>query len=455
MRRKVMFTSNRMSKAQLSIYVLILLPLLVPCEVFAGGQTKLVSVSSTGVQGNDESRNSSISSDGRYVAFDSNASNLVANDSNRFSDIFVHDRQMALVTRVSVSSAGEQVYGGSFNPSISSDGRHVAFHSGASDLVTGDSNGFTDIFVHDRLTAQTTRVSVSTMGLQGNESSSYPSISSDGMHVAFESDANNIVADDSNGSKDIFVHDRQTAQTTRVSVSSTGVQGNSISYNPSISSDGRYIAFESDSSNLVANDDNGSYDIFLHDRQTAQTTRVSVSSAGVQGDLDSFSPSISSDGRFVAFDSTAMNLVTDDSTGSADIFVHDRQTAQTTRVSVSSTGVQGNNHSYFASISSEGRYVAFTSGASNLVADDSNGFTDIFVHDRLTAQTTRVSVSSTGVQGNDECKKSSISSEGRYVAFPSDASNLVAGDSNGFRDIFVHDRPPGFLPCVPLILLGN
>ena len=283
MRRKVMFTSNRMSKAQLSIYVLILLPLLVPCEVFAGSQTKLVSVSSTGVQGNDESRNSSISSDGRYVAFDSNASNLVANDSNRFSDIFVHDRQMALVTRVSVSSAGEQVYGGSFNPSISSDGRHVAFHSGASDLVTGDSNGFTDIFVHDRLTAQTTRVSVSTMGLQGNESSSYPSISSDGMHVAFESDANNIVADDSNGSKDIFVHDRQTAQTTRVSVSSTGVQGNSISYNPSISSDGRYIAFESDSSNLVANDNNGSYDIFVHDRITTQTTRVSVSSAGVQG----------------------------------------------------------------------------------------------------------------------------------------------------------------------------
>jgi Tol biopolymer transport system component len=151
MQRKVMFKSIRMSKAQLSIYVLILLPLLVPCEVFAGSQTKLVSVSSTGVQGNDESRNSSISSDGRYVAFDSNASNLVDNDSNGFTDIFVHERQSALIIRVSVSSTGEQVYGGSFNPSISSDGRHIAFHSGASDIVTGDSNSVTDIFMHGRL----------------------------------------------------------------------------------------------------------------------------------------------------------------------------------------------------------------------------------------------------------------------------------------------------------------
>ncbi len=402
--------------------------------------TARVSVDSTGAQGNATSLNGSISPDGRYVAFDSAAFNLVPGDSNSATDVFVHDRQTGTTSRVSVDSAGAQGNNSSHFPSISSDGRYVAFLSFASNLVAGDSNSNPDVFVHDLQTGQTSRVSVDSAGVQGNSFSNLAAISSDGRYVAFESFASNLVLGDVNGGVDIFVHDRQTSQTSRVSVDSAGVQGNGSSTFPAISSDGRYVAFESFASNLVSGDTNGNYDVFVHDRQTGQTGRVSVDSASAQGTADSRQPTVSSDGRYVAFYSIASNLVPGDTNAAIDSFVRDRQTGQTSRVSVDSSGVQGNATSSFPSVSSDGRYVAFGSQANNLDPADTNGVSDVFVHDRQTGQTSRISVNSAGAQGNNLSYGPRISSDGRYVAFVSNASDLVLGDTNSATDAFVRDR---------------
>jgi Tol biopolymer transport system component len=375
--------------------------------------------------------------------------------------------------RVSIASSGEQANAGSSlangqvaATSISADGRFVAFASRASNLVDGDTNGKADIFVRDRQTGQTSRVSVASNGAQANDDSLGGSLSADGRFVAFDSTASNLVPGDTNGKADIFVHDRQTGQTIRVSVASNGAQANGHSFTPTISADGRFVAFRSDASNLVPRDTNNDSDVFVHDRDAdgngifdepggIRTIRVSVASNGAQASgpspflaLSSF-PSISADGRFVAFNSTATNLVAGDSNDKLDVFVHDRDAPggiQTTRVSVASDGSQANNHSDSASISADGRFVAFRSSASNLVAEDTNGTGDIFVHDRRTGQTIRVSVASDGAQANGQSFSPSISADGRFVAFRSEASNLVA---NGTVDCstlppracaFVHDR---------------
>ena len=313
----------------------------------------------------------------------------------------------------------------------------MTFDSNASNLVAGDSNGFTDVFVRDRKLHKTYLVSVGPAGVQGNGNSADPSISADGRYVAFESDASNLVAGDSNGREDVFVRDRKLHRTYRVSVGPAGAQGNNGSYSPSISADGRYVAFESDASNLVASDSNGYEDVFVRDLKLHKTYLVSVGPAGVQGNNFSDLPSISADGRYVAFESDASNLVAGDSNGYEDVFVRDRKLHKTYRVSVSSAGVQGNSASESPAISADGRSVTFDSIASNLVPGDANGYEDVFVRDRKLHRTYLVSVSSAGVQGNSDSFVPSISADGRYVAFNSDASNLVAGDTNGYEDVFV------------------
>jgi Tol biopolymer transport system component len=411
-----------------------------PAAVSTGTTTR-VSVASNGTQGNDESRWPSISADGRYVAFNSIASNLVPGDTNGYADIFVHDRQTGQIIRVSVASDGMQANERSGGASISADGRYVAFSSEASNLVPGDTNGWSDMFVHDRHTGQTSRVSLASDGTQGNIGSTGPSISADGRYVAFTSGANNLVPGDTNHSVDVFVHNRQTGQTSRVSVASGGTQANSFSDSASISADGRYVAFRSSASNLVPNDTNGWSDIFVHDRQTGETSRVSVASNGTQGNYWSWNPSISADGRYVAFESFSDNLVPDDTNGYFDVFVHDRQTGETSRISVASDGTQGNNDSQQrVSISADGRYVAFVSSASNLVPGDTNGYEDIFIHDRYMGQTSRASMDSDGTQANGSSAFPSISADGRYLAFVSAADNLVPGDTNEVSDVFVHER---------------
>jgi len=395
-----------------------------------------VSVDSAGNQGNRDSLLSSISADGRFVAFSSGASNLVPGDTNNRNDIFVRDTLTNTTTRVSVDSAGNQADDISYTPSISADGRFVAFSSNSSNLVPEDTNNTNDIFVRDTLTNTTTRVSVDSAGNPANRNSSNPSISADGRFVAFFSGASNIVPGDTNQRNDIFVRDTLTNTTTRVSVDSAGNEqyGSSFFSTLSISADGRFVAFSSNSANLVPRDSNVSRDIFVRDRLTNTTTRVSVDSAGNQGDYDSYNPSISADGRFVAFDSSASNLVRGDTNSSLDIFVRDTLTNTTTRVSVDSAGNQRNVGSNSPSISADGRFVAFASGASSLIGTETF---DIFVRDTLTNTTTNVSVDSAGNPGGGG--NPSISADGRFVAFDSESSNLVPGDTNNYRKIFVVD----------------
>ena len=247
-------------------------------------------MASDGTHGNSNSHNATISSDGRYVAFESTANNLVISDTNGYDDIFVHDRQTGHTLRASVASDGTQANNAGNLPSISANGQYVTFFSTANNLVISDTNGASDVFIHDTETGRTKRVSVTSDGTQGNSSSYNASISADGQYVAFESWANNLVISDTNSAYDVFVHNTQTGQTQRVSLASDGKQGNYQSHYPSISADGRYVAFESYATNLVISDTNYHYDIFVHNIQTRQTSRVSVASDGTQADGDSSLP---------------------------------------------------------------------------------------------------------------------------------------------------------------------
>jgi Tol biopolymer transport system component len=410
------------------------------------GATIRVSVASDGAEADGNSDWPAISGDGRIVAFASGAGNLVAGDTSGLLwwDIFVYEVDSGETTRVSVASDGSAANGHSVYPSLSAGGRWVAFVSAAANLVPGDSNDAHDVFVHDRLTGATTRVSVASDGEEGHDNVDArwgaPPISAGGRFVAFGSRASNPVPGDTNMMADIFVHDRLTGETSRVSVASDGSQANGWSEDPALSADGRFVAFHSEASNLVAGDTNGMYDVFVHDRATGATTLVSLASDGTQGESGSYWPSLSPDGRFVSFISVAANLVQGDTNGYYDVFVHDRETGQTSRVSIASDGSQGNQASVRAAISDGGRFVVFGSIASNLVPGDTNDAGDIFVHDRANGTTTRLSVATNGTQGNSHSYGSAISTDAGVVAFVSAASNLVLGDMNGAADIFVHYR---------------
>ena len=421
----------------------------------AGSATVRVSVSSGGVQADSYSGlpiTSAVSADGRYVAFASPATNLVAGDTNGRPDVFLRDLTTGTTQRVSVSSAGVQGNKGSGayfhqlgNLAISADGRYVAFASGATNLVPNDTNTAQDIFVRDLVAGTTRRVSVASTRAQANGDSFHPSISQDGRFVAFASSATNLVAGDTNRHADVFVRDRATGSTRRVSIrggAATGVQGNGTSDMTSISGDGRYVAFLSDASNLALHDTNKTGDIFVRDRATGTLRRVSVSATGAQANRGSIAPAISADGQHVAFWSDASNLVAGDTNRVSDVFVRDLGTRTTRRVSVSASGGQANNWSNNPTISADGRYVAFDSGASNLVAGDTNQDTDSFVRDRTSATTVRVSVSSTGAQAIGNSYAAAISADGRYVVFDSDATNLVASDTNAATDVFARGPLP-------------
>jgi Tol biopolymer transport system component len=306
--------------------------------------------------------------------------------------------------------------------------------------------------------ASTELVSVRSNGKQGEDISgrfSAPAISANGLVAAVDSQATNLVGGDNNGVVDVFVHDRTTGRTTAVSVSSRGRLGNGVSTSPALSADGRFVAFESNASNLVAADTNSARDVFAHDRLTGDTTRVSVGPGGVQGNAASFDASISADGRFVSFISDASNLIAA-GTIQRQAFVHDRQTGATELVSVASDGTtQGDNVASGAAISGDGRFVAFGSFATNLVAGDTNGVNDIFVHDRVTGTTERASVRTDGGEGNDASLRPSISGDGAVVAFSSNATNLVDGDTNGVRDIFVRHRGSGVTERISVDSAGN
>lgn len=414
-----------------------------------------VSVNSAGIEGNAASSAPAISGDGRYIAFRSSATNLVSGDTNNLPDIFVKDTVSGEIERVSAGTGGIEANGFSTAPTISADGRFVAFQSFASNLVSGDNNNRADIFVFDRVTKETKLVSAAVDGTMGNFASSNPVISANGQFVAFQSFAKNLVTGDRNGTADIFVKDLVTGTIELVSLNSQGVQGINASNTPTISGDGRYIAFASLANNLVQGDSNGVADIFIRDRQTNTTSQISVSTSGQQADNgtpgdpnytpgSSSSPSISTDGRFVVFTSNANNLVNGDAQNTPDIFIRDLINNSTSLVSTSSDGTPGNAISSNAVISGQGRYVAFVSNADNLVAEDTPETTDVFLKDLNTGETKRISTNSTGEAGNSTSFSPSISNTG-VVAFLSSASNLITGDTNKASDIFVYGKAPSFV----------
>ena len=419
-----------------------------------------VSVASDGTEGNAHSYTPDISDDGRYVTFFSGASNLVNGDTNGASDIFVYDTQAGTPTRVSVASDGTEANGNAdIGPAISAGGRYVAFFSVASNLVSGDTNGRADIFVHDLQSGATTRASVASDGTQANDQSNEPpAISADGRYVAFFSYATNLVSGDTNWVPDVFVHDTETGVTIRASVTSDGIEGNNTSEQPAISADGRYVAFVSLASNLASGDTNDLFDVYLHDMQDGTTSRISVASDGAGGNGGSFNPALSADGRYVAFESEASNLVSGDTNGVVDVFVHDTQTGTTTRVSLAADGTEGNGRSVAPAISANGRYVTFSSFASNLISGDTNGAADVFVYDTQTGAVTRVSLPADGTEGNGDSSDPAMSADGRHIAFSSIAFNLVVGDTNPGSDIFVvdnHSASPTVEIYLPIIVRSS
>jgi Tol biopolymer transport system component len=416
------------------------------------GAIELVSVGIHGKAGNGTSGGVAASRDGNTVAFFSDASNLVVNDTNAMRDVFVRDISAATTERVSVSSAGTQSNGPSQTTggavAISGDGQIVAFYSSASDLVAGDINGQADIFVRRRATDVTERVSVATDGTQGNGASVSPSISEDGRFVVFQSLASNLVAGDTNNASDIFVRDLVNNTTERAC---GGVQANRYSFSPAISPDGNFVAFCSAATNLVSGDTNGKLDIFVCNRGTGVIERVSVGPGGVQGDGDSILPAISEDGRIVGFKSLATNLVTDDHDNLVDVFARDHVAGVTERISVSWTGGDPNDFSFPPSVSHDGRFVGFGSFATNLVPGDTNLSSDVFVRDRQIRVTFVADVNNQGQLANNGTPDAppGVSGDGLRVSFVSLASNLVPNDSNGTSDVFATENPFFCPECCP------
>ena len=412
-------------------------------DASAAQATRRISVSSSNHQANSYSLSPSISADGLFVVFYSDATNLAGSDTNSVPDVFCRNLTTSETQIQSVDGGSTLGNSSSSTPAVSADGRYVAFSSSADNLVPGDTNGQDDVFVRDRVLGTIQRISITSAGVQGNDESYYPEISDDGRYVTYYSFATNLVSGDTNGQPDVFVRDRLNAVTERVSLSSSGLQGDSASLNPSISGDGRYVAFESIATNLVSGDTNDSMDVFVRDRLNGVTVRASVNNASGQGNDDSREPAISADGRFVTFSSLATNMIGPfafDTNGFEDVFCRDLVNGGTGRLSLSSSSAQGNGASRVPSISADGRFVAFQSAASNLVSGDTNGERDIFLCDRSTNIVERVSVASDGAQGNDLSLNPSISADGRFVAFESRSDNLISGDTNEQWDIFLHDR---------------
>lgn len=416
--------------------------------------TTRVSVATGGIQSDRSSNRPAMAGLGRYVAFESNATNLVAGDLNFVQDVFLHDMLLGTTEMVSVGLGGTMANGESKRSAISADGNRVAFTSLASNLGALDFNLTYDIYVRDRLAGTTTRVSESSLGVEGNGLSTRPAISADGNSVAFRSLASNLVPNDLNLIDDIFVRDLVAGTTERVSVSTGGLEGNATSDRPTVSGDGSRVAFWSDADNFFPGDLPLTRDIFVRDRIAGTTTLVSVSLTGMPGNGPSSRPSISDDGRFVAFHSDASDLVAGDTNLAADVFVRDLLLGTTERVSVTTSGGQGNGLSSVPVISADGRFVVFRSIADNLVPNDWNNTEDVFLHDRQTGTTTLVSLNDGNQLGNDLSTRPTISADGGTIAYQSLATNLVPNDTNLVEDVFVHEGSGGLpLPSRDMIVL--
>ncbi len=396
----------------------------------------------TGITGGS----TSISKDGRYVSFSSKASNLVASDTNSKLDIFVRDRTNNQTTRVSVSSAGVESNRDSTISKISYDGRYVVFVSPALNLVTGTIYGYNNVYLHDRQLGTTELISVPSSGSTGNSNSGKTGIdvSRDGRYVVYSSEATNLVSGDTNGAEDVFVRDRKLGTTTRISVDSSGTQGNGQSTQASMSCDGAIVAFHSGSNNLVSGDTNSRVDTFIVNRVGGHE----VTNITIGGDLSSASsvaPVVSCDGGTVAYISSATNLVAGDTNSYMDAFAYNISTAATELVSQSTGGTIGKAENDPIGISGDGRYISFMSYGTALVSGDTNAKGDIFLRDRISGVTERVSMRDATTQTNQHSGQASISPDGTLIAFVSGDDALVSGDTNYYEDVFVAET--GGIAC--------
>ena len=381
------------------------------------------------------------------MAFDSDSPSLVPGDTNRVRDVFIYDRNNETLERVSQGVGGKQPDGDSQRPTLSADGRFVAFWSAADNLVDSDTNQVTDCFLHDRESHTTVRVDVGPADVEADGECARPVVSGDGKLVAFESAATNLEkpsvlgkSTDTNKTRDVFVRDLIANTTTRVSVTSEGKQATGDSVRASISATGRFVAFQSEAP-LQSDDTNKKTDVYLHDLETSETTRVSIGPGGVEGNAGSFSPSLSADGALLSYWSNASNFVPGDSNKVGDIYIFNRGDGSTVRVSVGPEDEGGDGMSSDPSMSPDGRYVAFWSAATNLVADDTNAKRDIFLYDRDTGTLVRVSVADDGTEGDGDSFSPNIGSGGGLVAFDSAAKTLVADDrKTKGSDIFLHSE---------------
>jgi Tol biopolymer transport system component len=405
----------------------------------AAATTDRVSVSSSGIEGSAASGTGiSVSSSGRFVAFTSAAPNLVPGDTNGDTDVFVRDVVGGTTIRASVGADGREANAQSFYPSITADGRLVAFESLAWNLVPEDVNGASDIFVRDLVAGTTTLVSTNELGVQGDKESNTPAVSADGGFVAFDSSATNLVAGDGNGAGDIFVKNLTDGSVQLASLAWDEEQSNNSSRAASVSNDGNRVAFMSAASNLTSRfDSNGADDVFVRDLAAGTTALVSADPDGNYVEAESMLPSISADGRFVAFESNGPILPP---VIGNHVYVRNLDAATTLIADIQLNGQPATAYTAHGSISSTGRFVAFVSTSRKLVLGDTNGAMDVFVRDMVLGRNVRVSVSTAGVQGNADSSAidiPAISLSGRAVAFYSAASNLVTEDTNGVNDAFV------------------
>lgn len=398
-----------------------------------------VSVASNGTQGNGASMLAAPSGDGRFVIFSSDSSTLVAGDTNSTRDVFVHDRESGTTNRVSVASSGTQANGASDQPIISSDGRFAVFTSAASNLVGGDTHGNNDVFIVELATGTVRRASVAGDGTENNADNGSPFVSGNGRYVTFVSDATNLGGGGDDNQPDVFMLDTQTNALSHIAPSPFFAHADNLIAYAATSDDGKYIAFDSYDASLHPSDTNGTFDVFVNNTVTGDTALISVALDGFSGDFESYFPSMSADGRYVFFGSTATNLVANDTNTKYDVFLRDTATSTTKRISESSAGTESNDHSWVPKISADGRYVVFGSDATNLVANDTNGKHDIFVYTIATGHISRVSLNDLGSQAIHDVYSPVISADGRFVTFYSEDPTLVPGDTNGVNDVFIVD----------------
>ena len=423
--------------------------------VFSGSFTfaiERVSVAADGTEADYYSERPGMSPNGRYVVFKSRATNLIPGGTSGESLIFWKDRMTGQVRLASTNAHGEEAEDGCGNPTVSADGRFVCFNTGSDNMHPEDDNSYGDVFVKDLKTGRVEWISQAPDGSENDDGSANAFITPSGRHVVFQSGSENLDPDgDANGGdRDIFVKDRKTGALMRVSEKADGTQANNDCYNPAITPDGRFVSFKSYSNNLVSDDTNNRSDIFVKDRKTGEVERISTSDNDEEeGDGYCGCHHLSDDGRYVIFRSSSSNLVPGDNNGYYDVFVKDRRTGATERVSVAADGSEANSQSGGVWISGTGRFACFWSGATNLlgqIADKKRYDYQIFVKDRKTGAIARVSESAEGDPGNDR-SQAPFFTGGSYIAFKSEASNLVPDDTNGTpypyygEDIFVAKNP--------------